>query len=69
MYAIIISAVLAVLAGALLAASAFLGSALYGIPQLSDWTLDAAQVCLWVGAAIFLGYFLAGCANEIRNMR
>jgi hypothetical protein len=49
--------------------SAFLGSALYGTPYLSDWTLDAAQVSIWLGAAIFLGYFFAGCVSEVRSMR
>jgi hypothetical protein len=66
---IIVGAALAALGFGLLAFSAFLGSALYGTPYLSDWTLDAAQVCIWVGMAVFLGYFLAGCVSEIRSMR
>jgi hypothetical protein len=49
--------------------SAVLGSALLGVSHLSDWTLIAAQVCIWLAVSIFLGYFFAGCAAEIRNIR
>ena len=49
--------------------SAFFGSAIYGTPWISDWTLNAAQACIWLAMAVFLGYFLAGCWNEIRSMR
>ncbi|HMF23813.1 MAG TPA: hypothetical protein VKG24_17020 [Pseudolabrys sp.] len=66
---IILAAVLAVLGGVLLGLSAFFGSAIYGTPWISDWTLNAAQACIWLAMAVFLGYFLAGCWNEIRSMR
>jgi hypothetical protein len=48
--------------------SAVLGSALFGNPDLADWSLVASQVCIWLAASIFLGYFLHGCASEIRRM-
>ena len=48
--------------------SAVLGSALFGNPDLADWSLVAFQVCIWLAASVFLGYFLHGCASEIRRM-
>lgn len=48
--------------------SAVLGSALFGNPDLADWSLVASQVCIWLAASVFLGYFLHGCASEIRRM-
>ena len=60
---------LALLGFVLLLASAFLGSAIFGISNLADWTIDAAQIFIWLGVIIYLGNFLADCASEIRSMR
>ena len=54
--------VLAVLAGLLLAISAFLG-----VSNLADWTVFAAEISLVLAVIIFLGWFVAGCISEIRN--
>ena len=69
MVATILAAGLALLGFVLLVASAFLGSALLGGPHVADWTLDAAQVFLSLAVVIYLGYFLAACVTEVRNMR
>jgi hypothetical protein len=54
--------VLAVLAGLLLAVSAFLG-----VTPLADWTVLIAEISLVLSAIVFLGWFIAGCISEIRN--
>jgi hypothetical protein len=64
-----LAAVLALLGLVLLFASAFLGSAIFGGAHLADWSVDAAQALLWLGAIIYLGNFLAACVTEVRNMR
>ena len=64
-----IAGLLALLGFVLLIASAFLGSAIFGIPNLADWTVDAAQIFIWLGVIIYLGNFLADCTKEIRSMR
>jgi len=64
-----IAGLLALLGFVLLLASAFLGSAIFGISNLADWTIDAAQIFIWLAIIIYLGNFLAGCAHEIRSMR
>ena len=69
MFATILTAVLALVGFVLLVASAFLGSALLGGPHLADWTVDAAQAFLFLAVIIYLGYFLAACVTEVRNMR
>jgi hypothetical protein len=48
---------LAVFAFALLILSTILGSALFGSLVLADWSLIASQVCIWLAASVFLGYF------------
>jgi hypothetical protein len=69
MFAIKLAGLLILLGIVLLLASALLGSALLGVSYLADWTIDAAQVFIWLAVSVFLGYFLAGCASEIRSMR
>jgi len=64
-----IAGLLALLGFVLLLASAFLGSAMFGISNLADWTVDAAQIFIWLGVIIYLGNFLADCTKEIRSMR
>ena len=64
-----IAGLLALLGFVLLLASAFLGSAIFGISNLADWTIDAAQIFIWLGVIIYLGNFLADCTKEIRSMR
>ena len=54
--------VLAMLAGLLLAVSAFLG-----VTPLADWTVLIAEISLVLSAIVFLGWFIAGCISEIRN--
>jgi hypothetical protein len=63
-----IAGLLAAFAFALLILSAVLGSALFGSLVLADWSLIASQVCIWLAASVFLGYFFHGCADEIRRM-
>ena len=63
-----LAGLLAALGFVLLTLSAFLGSALFGSDMLADWSLVASQVCIWLAASVFLGYFLHGCADEIRRM-
>jgi hypothetical protein len=63
-----IAGLLAAFAFALLILSAVLGSALFGSLVLADWSLIASQVCIWLAASVFLGYFFHGCADEIRCM-
>jgi Kef-type K+ transport system membrane component KefB len=48
--------------------SAVLGSAVLGNPNFADWSLIAAQVCIWLAMSFFLGYFFHGCASDIRQM-
>jgi hypothetical protein len=62
MRAPLIAAVLAVVGCLFLAMSAFLG-----VTPFADWTMFAAEICLVAGAVVFLGWFLAGCVDEIRN--
>jgi hypothetical protein len=62
MSAPIFAALLAVLGGLLLVASAFLG-----VTPAADLTIFGEEVSLVVAAAIFLGWFLLGCIAEIRN--
>lgn len=69
MFATKLAAVLALVGFVLLVASAFLGSALFGIANLADWAVDAAQAFLWLAMSVYLGYFLAASVSEIRNMR
>jgi ABC-type transport system involved in cytochrome c biogenesis permease subunit len=69
MFATMLAAVLALVGFVLLVASAFLGSAVFGISNLADWTVDAAQAFLWLAMLVYLGYFLAASVTEIRNMR
>jgi len=64
-----LAAVLALAGFVLLVASAFLGSAVFGMSHLADWTVDAAQAFLWLAVSVYLGYFLAACVSEVRNMR
>ena len=64
MLATILAAALALVGFVLLAASAFLG-----VTHLADWTMDAAQISLSLAVCIYLGYFLAACVAEVRNMR
>jgi hypothetical protein len=59
---------LAAFAFALLILSTVLGSAIFGSQVLADWTLIASQVCIWLAASVFLGYFFHGCASEIRRL-
>jgi hypothetical protein len=63
-----IAGVLAALGIVLVVLSAVLGSALFGNQDFADWSLIASQVCIWLAASIFLGYFLHGCASEIRRL-
>jgi uncharacterized membrane protein len=53
---------LAVLGGLLLVASAFLG-----VTPSANWTILGAEVCFVVAIIVFLGWFLMGCLEEIRN--
>lgn len=53
---------IAVLGGLLLALSAFLG-----VTAAANWTILGAEVCFVVAAIVFLGWFLKGCLEEIRN--
>jgi hypothetical protein len=62
MRAPIIAAVLAVVGGLLLTVSAFLG-----VTPFADWTMFGAETCLVLAAIVFLGWFFAGCVEEIRN--
>jgi hypothetical protein len=48
----------------LLILSAFLGSALFGDQILADWPLVASQVCIWLAASVFLGYFYASMCRR-----
>jgi hypothetical protein len=64
MFATILAAGLALLGFMLLAVSAFLG-----VTHIADWTVNAAQVSLSLAVCIYLGYFLAACVSEVRNMR
>jgi hypothetical protein len=63
-----IAGLLAVLGFVLVVLSALLGSAVFGNQDFADWTLIASQVCIWLAASVFLGYFLHGCASEIRRV-
>ena len=62
-----IAGVLAALGFVLVVLSAVLGSALFGNQDFADWSLIASQVCIWLAASVFLGYFLHGC-SEIHRM-
>lgn len=62
MYAPIVALVLALLGGALLAISAFLG-----VSAAADGTILAAETCIVFAVVIYLGWFIAGCVSEIRN--
>jgi hypothetical protein len=68
MFAPKLAGLFAALGVVLLILSAVLGSAVFGSQNLADWSLIASQVCIWLGASVFLGYFLHGCADEIRRM-
>lgn len=67
MFAPKLAALFAGFALALSLLSVVFGSAVFGSQSFSDWSLIAAQVCLWLAASVFLGYFLHGCAAEIRR--
>lgn len=54
--------VLAVLGGVLLVLSAFLG-----VTAPANWTILGAEICFVVAIIVFLGWFLKGCIEEIRN--
>jgi hypothetical protein len=58
----ILAALLGVIGGALLVSSAFLG-----VTPIADWTIVGAAVCFTIAVIVFLGWFLAGCIDEIRN--
>jgi len=62
MQAPLIAFALAVLGGALLVLSAFLG-----VSAPADWTILGAEICFVVAIIVFLGWFLKGCVEEIRN--
>jgi hypothetical protein len=62
MRAPLIAAVLAAVGAFLLAISAVLG-----VTPFADWTILAAETCLALAAVVFLGWFFAGCVEEIRN--
>ena len=62
MRAPLLAFVLVVLAGLLLAVSAFLG-----VTALADWTVLGAEISLVLSVIVFLGWFFAGCISEIRN--
>jgi hypothetical protein len=62
MRAPLIAAVLALVGGLFLAMSAFLG-----VTPFADWTMLGAEICFVVAVVLFLGWFLAGCVEEIRN--
>ena len=64
-----LAGLLALLGFVLLLASAFLGSAMFGISNLADWTIDVAQIFIWLGVIVYLGNFLTDCVSEIRSMR
>ena len=63
-----IAGLLAALGFVLVVLSAVLGSALIGNQDFADGSLIASQVCIWLAASVFLGYFLHGCASEIRRL-
>ena len=63
-----IAGLIAALGLVLVVLSAVLGSALFGNQDFADWSLIASQVCIWLAASVFLGYFLHGCASEIRRL-
>jgi hypothetical protein len=63
-----IAGLLAALGFVLVVLSAVFGSALFGNQNFADWSLIASQVCIWLAVSVFLGYFLHGCASEIRNL-
>lgn len=69
MFATKLAGLLALVGFVLLFVSAVLGSAVLHVSYLADWTIDAAQAFLWLAASVYLGYFLAGCVSEVRNMR
>jgi len=58
----VIAAILAVVGCLFLAMSAFLG-----VTPFRDRTMLGAEACLVAAAVLFLGWFLAGCVEEIRN--
>ena len=62
MRAPVIAAILAVVGVLFLAMSAFLG-----VTPFADWTMLGAETCLAAAAVVFLGWFFAGCVEEIRN--
>ena len=63
-----IAGLLAALGLVLVVLSAVLGSAVFGNQGFSDWSLTASQVCFWLAASVFLGYFIHGCASDIRRL-
>ena len=58
----LVSVALVVLGGIFLCASAFLG-----VTALADWTVLAAEALVALAACLFLGWFIVGCAAEIRR--
>ena len=58
----LIALAVAVLGGALLVLSAFLG-----VSTPANWTILGAEICLVIATIVFLGWFLKGCIEEIRN--
>ncbi len=58
----LIAAVLAGVGGLFLAISAFLG-----VTPFADWTMLGAEISFVAAVVLFLGWFLAGCVEEIRN--
>ncbi len=58
----IVALVLALLGGAFLAISAFLG-----VSAAADGTIIAAETCIVLAVVIYLGWFFAGCISEIRD--
>lgn len=62
MRAPVIAAILAVVGCLFLAMSAFLG-----VTPFADWTMLGAEACLGAAVVLFLGWFLAGCVEEIRS--
>jgi hypothetical protein len=58
----IFAALLGVMGGALLVISAFLG-----VTPIADWTIVGAAACFMIAVIVFLGWFLAGCVDEIRK--
>jgi hypothetical protein len=62
MRAPIVALALALLGGAFLAVSAFLG-----VSAAADGTMLAAETCIVLAVVIYLGWFIAGCISEIRN--